>query len=75
MDEIKKVYTIKDFKRCEGCLMLGDCSLNPYYTDKQGNEIICPCSLCLIKMICGKECRRLKTYYHSGCAKKVAKRL
>ncbi len=41
---------------CEGCNLHGICLRNYTHKDNIGS---CPCSTCLIKMICNKSC---KTY-------------
>lgn len=33
------------------------CAVKPSY-----NGITCPCSICIVKTTCGKECGRFKTY-------------
>jgi len=61
-----------NYKECEGCEGCGiyttdhECMLKPYYIDKQGNKIVCPCSTCLIKMICNKPCINLTGYNNSN---------
>jgi len=48
---------------CKGCRSWEEtCFLKPYYTDKQGNKIECPCKVCLIKGICSKSCDDFKQY-------------
>jgi len=49
---------------CRGCDSNGSCALNPYYTNKHGNKIGCPCQICLIKGICIKTCSELQAYYN-----------
>jgi hypothetical protein len=50
-------------KDCEGCLTLdeeveGDC---PWYNE----DLICPCSICLIKVMCSTYCNQMKEYIDS----------
>jgi len=57
----------KEYEECKGCNGYDSnnrlCFLEPYYTDKQGNRIICPCTTCLIKVVCNKLCYELQIYY------------
>jgi len=53
-----------DLKGCEGCKSNErECALKPYFIDEQGNKIVCPCSICLIKMICKELCSDIQVYY------------
>jgi len=69
---IKQETNLKEYEeeceRCEGCRGCSDsngsCVLNPYYTNKHGNKIECPCQTCLVKGICIKTCGKLQDYYN-----------
>jgi len=53
----------KNYKECEGCgPSLITCPLKPHYIDNQGNKIICPCSICLVKGICVSSCDKIQEY-------------
>jgi len=62
---------LKGCEGCRGCEVFRGCSpsnycaLEPYYINQQGNKIICPCSICLIKMICKKSCSNIQVYFRS----------
>jgi len=49
-------------KECIGCDVCGRCKFKPYHLDKQGNKIICPCTICLIKGICTRICTDFVQY-------------
>jgi len=60
------------FKECEGCKEYQEyqgekiicwLTLEPYYFNKQGNKRVCPCSICLIKGVCVKSCKKIQLYY------------
>jgi len=58
---------LKEYEEeCRGCKGCGPssitCPLKPHFIDNQGNKIICPCSTCLIKMICVSSCDKIQEY-------------
>jgi len=59
------------YKECEGCAYEGlcdyegSCVLEPYYINKQGDKLVCPCSICLVKGVCIKSCKEIQLYYLS----------
>jgi len=64
---------------CEGCRgRIGcvpsnansTCSLKSHYIDQQGNKIVCPCSICLVKGICKELCDDIQLYYYSYHSRK-----
>jgi len=68
-----------NYKECERCRGRIGCSpsdifstwsLKPYYINKQGNKIVCPCSICLVKGICKELCSDIQTYYYSYHSRK-----
>jgi len=59
MSSQKTNLKIKD---CKGCLSSNYCNLDSRRIDKQGNKIMCPCSICLIKGICKKICYEFRQY-------------
>lgn len=55
---------------CEGCLTIDRCQDegNPYYRGKY--NIKCPCTICLVKVVCGTPCEdymafEAEIYYHN----------
>jgi len=53
-------------KECEGCGPSSvTCILEPYYINKQGDKLECPCITCLIKGICIDPCDKIQDYYYN----------
>ena len=50
---------------CKGCAANNGCSYLPIIHKGTSIEFICPCSVCLIKVICNEEkgCEMIKEYY------------
>jgi len=58
---------IKDQREtiCKGCKtynQMMNCSFLPVIYKNTDRELICPCSICLIKMMCSKGCREMHVY-------------
>ena len=52
-------YMIMKIEDCEGCLTLNPNGDKCMWFNK---KLICPCSICLIKVMCSTDCKILKKY-------------
>jgi hypothetical protein len=45
---------------CDGCVSYrqGSCFIDPFINER----LVCPCSICIVKMVCSKVCKELINY-------------
>jgi len=54
---------------CEGCntfaITHGKCLTKMTMIESGDNDLVCPCSICLVKMMCSYPCNELKAFYQN----------
>ena len=65
-------------KCCEGCRSKSFCRfLEACYKTIENKRDIdkCPCSICLVKVVCNEQCEEFRAFYHETYAPSTLKRI
>ena len=55
-------------KECKGCTISSQCTVQQY---SKGTNLICPCSICLVKVICNNDCADFIRFRSAALDKKL----